>query len=56
MYNHKGCTYRAPVSFVTKTANVFILQYPDMLHTVLKELDYRVNVYIIRNGAHTEQL
>jgi hypothetical protein len=35
---------------------VLILQYADMLQTVWNELDYRVDICIITNGAHIEHL
>jgi hypothetical protein len=35
---------------------MLILQYADMLQTVWNELDYRVDVCIITNGAHIEHL
>jgi hypothetical protein len=35
---------------------MLILQYADMLQTVWNELDYRVDVCRITNGAHIEHL
>jgi hypothetical protein len=56
LYIHKECKCRAPVRYVNIKVNVVILQYDDMLQTVWNELDYRVDVCIISNGTHIEQL